>query len=64
MSFKMEYNCGNPNVVYTCENCGYIDIGETYITDRTMTTGCGMVTNTIFTKDMKPKNNSVTFIIK
>ena len=53
----MEYNCGNPNVIYTCENCGYTNNEETYIiTDRTTITGCGMVINTILTKSMKPKN--------
>lgn len=41
MSFRMDYDCGNPVIVYTCENCRYTTFGEAYITDNktTMTTG-------------------------
>ena len=51
----MEYNCGNPNIIYTCENCGYTNDRETYITDKTVATGCGMVTNTIPYKGYETK---------
>lgn len=54
-SFRMEYNCGNPNIIYTCENCGYTNDRETYITDKTVATGCGMVTNTIPYKGYETK---------
>ena len=44
MSFRMEYICGNPIVVYTCENCKYTIFGESYTTDNktTITTGRSM----------------------
>ena len=46
MSFKMDYNCGNPIVVYTCENCKYTTFGESYITDNktSMTVGSRSLT--------------------
>lgn len=47
MNFRMDYSCGNPIVVYTCEDCKYTTFGESYITDNktTMTDGGSMATS-------------------
>lgn len=47
LNFSMDYNCGNPVIVYTCANCRYATFGEAYITDNktTMTSGCSISTN-------------------
>ena len=64
MSFSMDYDCGNPVIVYTCENCRYTTFGEAYITDNktTMTTGSSMATSSTETKyepiNSVKKNNS------
>lgn len=41
MSFSMDYDYGNPVIVYTCDNCMYTTFGEAYTTDNktTMTVG-------------------------
>lgn len=65
MSFSMEYSCGNPIIVYTCDNCKYTTFGEAYITynKTTMTTGSSIVINStsnIFEPiNSVKKNNSV-----
>lgn len=52
LNFSMDYDCGNPVIVYTCENCRYTTFGEAYITDNktTLTTGASITTNSTETK--------------
>lgn len=71
MSFSMEYSCGNPIIVYTCDNCRYTTFGEAYITDNktTMTTGSSMTTSStsnIFEpiNSVKKNNNANVYTIK
>lgn len=48
LNFSMEYNYGNPVIVYTCDNCKYTTFGEVYIADNktTVTTGASSITST------------------
>lgn len=48
LTFSMDYNYGNPVIVYTCNNCNYTTFGEAYITDNktTVTTGTSAITST------------------
>lgn len=48
LTFSMDYNYGNPVIVYTCDNCGYTTFGEAYITDNktSITTGATATTST------------------
>ena len=71
MSFRMDYSCGNPIVVYTCENCKYTTFGESYTTDSktTMTTGSSIMTSsteTIFkpTNSVKKNDSASVYTIK
>lgn len=52
LNFSMDYDCGNPVIVYTCDNCRYTTFGEAYISDNktTMTSGCSISTNSTETK--------------
>ena len=66
MSFSMDYDCGNPVIVYTCENCRYATFGEAYITTNrtTVTTGASIATNSTETKyepvgSVKQKGGSI-----
>ena len=46
LRFSMDYNYGNPVIVYACDNCRYTTFGEAYITDNktSMTVGTSATT--------------------
>jgi hypothetical protein len=48
LTFNMDYNYGNPVIVYTCENCRYTIFGDAYMTDNktAVTTGASAITST------------------
>jgi hypothetical protein len=52
LRFSMDYDCGNPVIVFTCDNCRYTTFSEAYIIDNktTMTTGSITTTNSTETK--------------
>ena len=58
MNSRVDYNFGNPIIVYTCENCRYTTFGESYIASNKtiMTTGSSMATNSTDTK-YEPTNS-------
>lgn len=67
LSFSMDYDCGNPVIVYTCENCRYTTFGEAYITTNrtTVTTGASITTNSTETKYESVgsvRNNNITIM--
>ena len=52
MNSRMDYNFGNPMIIYTCDNCKYTTFGESYIASNktTMTTGSSMTTSSTQTR--------------
>lgn len=65
LNFNMDYNCVNPVIVYTCENCRYTTFGEAYIADNKtiMTSGCSISTNSTETRYEpvgRVRNNNMT----
>lgn len=71
MRFSMEYSCGNPIIIYTCDNCRYTTLDEVYITDNktTMTTGSNTTTSSTATRfeptnSVKQNNSANVYTIK
>jgi hypothetical protein len=62
----MDYNYGNPVIVYTCDDCKYTTFGEAYIADnKTTITVCNSATTNSTTTIYEPtgivkKNNGMT----
>lgn len=66
MRFSMEYNCGNPITIYTCDNCRYTTLDEVYITDNktTMTTISSTATRFEPINSAKKNNSANMYTIK